>query len=302
VATVASELVEIPLDQLVFGDDFRIDDDPEALAEMVESIRALGVLSPLLVRTGPGGYEVVAGRRRLAAARHAGLSTVPCLVRDYDDDQAVDVTIAENLHRRHLSPVEEAMAYGRLRDTQGLTQVEIAERVGRSQPHVGRMLWILTLPASQRERIHKGNLRYTTLWDHKDRTRTGRRRGSDKRGPQPHDDSELVHHWRRRHDRLVEGIRAVLAAGREPAVLRPMLERLLKVDLTPLDPIVESDAPNGGRRGSAPKATPPPSTKRTCANPACDTQLSTGNPGDLCSRCERVRRERPAAFAKEMAS
>jgi ParB/RepB/Spo0J family partition protein len=245
------QVFDAPVDSLDVGHDFRIDDDPVALAEMVESIKALGIIQPLLVRAVDDRFEVLAGRRRLAAARHADLTTVPCIERDDDDEHAIHVTLAENLHRRHLSPVEEGLAYAHLR-AQGMTQAAIARQVGRSHQLVSFLLRVVDLPGETRDKIHRGELSYmVALYPHA--KRTGKRQGGDKPRATGGNESVLITHWRRRHDRMVAGIRAVTAA--HPATVqqyRVLLDRLLKLDLKPIDDIAPDRdwrADYGGRHG-----------------------------------------------------
>lgn len=238
---IEAELVSaLAIDALTIGDDFRLDDDVDDLADLEGSIRTLGVLQPIVVRPAVDGWEVVAGRRRLAAARAAGLTEVPCVVRNLDDDGAADVALAENLHRRSLSPIEEGLAYAKLRD-RGLTQQEIADRVGRSQAHVSRILRVLELPAELREKVHRREMSYVTALD-----RWGRRKYREENGlpsgtrtGQGHlsgADADAVSHWRRRHDRLLGGIHAVLSAHPSgDGEWRDLLNRVLKADRQPLD-------------------------------------------------------------------
>lgn len=236
-------LLALPVDELVIGKDVRIDEDPEALAELAASIAELGVLSPLVVRRKGGRWEVMAGRRRLAAARHAGLSHVPCIERPLDDERAFDAALAENLHRRRLSPLEEAIAYQEFRD-RGLSQVEIAKRVGRSDFHVSVVLRILKLPPALQQRIHRGEVGYTTVLDHPERYGLDgsyrylavRNKGGKPRtrgAEMSEHDFSAINHWRRRHDRLLAGIRVILRS--KGADMRISLESLLKLDLKPLD-------------------------------------------------------------------
>ncbi|MGH7858265.1 MAG: ParB/RepB/Spo0J family partition protein [Candidatus Binatia bacterium] len=132
--------------------------DEERLAEMVDSIREQGVVQPLIVRRGRDGYELVAGERRLRAARLAGLESVPVTVRDYSDREALEIALIENLQREDLSALEEASAFQRLMDEFGLTQEEVARRVGRSRPAVANTLRLLQLPDPVREELRAGRL------------------------------------------------------------------------------------------------------------------------------------------------
>jgi ParB/RepB/Spo0J family partition protein len=229
-----ASVVEVAVDALVIGDDYRIDDDLDSLAELAASIAEHGILQPLLVRQTDAGWEVVAGRRRLAAARTAGLTTVPCVLRVLSDDEAADAALAENLHRRDLSAVEEALAYSHLRD-RGLNQTQIARRAGRSQSHVSTLLRVLELPGWLRERVHRREMSYVTAldrWGRKSRAPRGGGAGTHgTSGP----DFDLVNHWRRRHDRLLAGIHALhKARPREVPEYRMMIDRLIKLDGQPL--------------------------------------------------------------------
>lgn len=178
VASVAPPvaIVMLPVEQLSIGLDFRLDDDPAAVAELAKSIAEIGVLQPLTVRQVSSGWEVVAGRRRLAAARLADVEHVPCQLRTLTDDEAADIALAENLHRRDLSTIEEGLAYARLRDG-GLTQTQIGERVGRSQAHVSMLLRVLELPEWLRQKIHRREISYVTALDRWGRKTRGPRGG-----------------------------------------------------------------------------------------------------------------------------
>jgi len=133
--------------------------DATALAELAASIRAKGVLQPLLVRpSSQGGYELIAGERRLRAAESAGLETVPVVVRESSDDESLEIALIENIQRDDLSPLEEAAAYQRLIEEFGHTQDEIAERVGKSRPAIANAIRLLRLPESVRREITRGRL------------------------------------------------------------------------------------------------------------------------------------------------
>jgi ParB family transcriptional regulator, chromosome partitioning protein len=121
--------------------------EPEAHAGLADSIKAQGVVQPVLVRPRPaGGYELIAGERRWRAAREAGLETLPAVVRTADDRDSLLLGLVENVAREALSPVEEARAYAVLVDEFGLSLGDIAERVGRSKPSVSNRLRLLELP------------------------------------------------------------------------------------------------------------------------------------------------------------
>ena len=133
--------------------------DPEAIATLAESIRQYGVLNPLTVRrTGNGGYELVAGERRLRAARVAGLTDVPCLLINADGEDSSVIALVENLQRRDLDFFEEANGFKRLIEQFGLTQEEAARKVGKTQSAVANKLRLLRLSQQKMELIRCNNL------------------------------------------------------------------------------------------------------------------------------------------------
>lgn len=137
----------------------RVEFAEEALSELAASIRVQGVIQPLLVRRIPGGdFELVAGERRLRAAERAGLTHVPVYVRDLSDGESLELALVENLQRDDLSPLEEAAAYQRLMTEFGLTQEEVAERVGKSRPAVANALRLLKLPEAIKRDLARGKL------------------------------------------------------------------------------------------------------------------------------------------------
>ena len=133
--------------------------DPEAIATLAESIRQYGVLNPLTVRrTGNGGYELVAGERRLRAARVAGLTDVPCLLINADGEDSSVIALVENLQRRDLDFFEKANGFKRLIEQFGLTQEEAARKVGKTQSAVANKLRLLRLSQQNMELIRCNNL------------------------------------------------------------------------------------------------------------------------------------------------
>jgi ParB family chromosome partitioning protein len=133
--------------------------DAEGVAGLAESVRAQGVIQPIVVRPdGEGSYELVAGERRWRAAKAAGLPTVPALVRETDDRDSLLLALVENVAREDLSPVEEARAYAVLQDEFALTLGDIAERVGRSKPSVSNRLRLLDLPDDVLALVERGAL------------------------------------------------------------------------------------------------------------------------------------------------
>jgi ParB family chromosome partitioning protein len=132
--------------------------DPEALAELQASIRENGLLQPLVVRPSGGGFELVAGERRLRALTGLEQTSAPAIVRELSDEQMLLLALVENLQREELNAIEEAVAYQRLIDGFGLTQSEVASRVGRSRSTVANSLRLLTLPQQVQELVGTGEL------------------------------------------------------------------------------------------------------------------------------------------------
>ena len=132
--------------------------DDESMAELTASIQEVGILQPLLLRKGDGGYQLVAGERRWRAARRAGLTMVPAVVREAEDRDSLEQALIENLHRDDLNPLEEAAALHRLMDEFGLTQHQVAVRVSRSRPAVANSLRLLHLPDDVQQMIMDGRL------------------------------------------------------------------------------------------------------------------------------------------------
>ena len=133
--------------------------DDEELAQLAASIATHGVLQPIVVRTNAsGGYELIAGERRVRAARLAGLSTVPAVVRDSTSEQLLELALVENVQREDLNPIEEAQAYRELIDRFGLTHEEVAQRVGKSRVAVSNALRLLDLAAETRGAILEGRI------------------------------------------------------------------------------------------------------------------------------------------------
>jgi ParB family transcriptional regulator, chromosome partitioning protein len=131
------------------------------LDSLVESIRQFGLLQPILVRPvfgDPDSYEIIAGERRWRAAQQAQLHDVPVVVRPFDNLEALQIALIENLQRIDLSPIDEAMGYERLRAEFNQSQEDIAEKVGKSRPHVANTLRLLDLPAEVRELVRENKL------------------------------------------------------------------------------------------------------------------------------------------------
>ena len=152
-------IVQIAIDE-VFPSPFqpRKTFDEDKLLELSQSIKENGILQPLTVRKVKNGYELVAGERRLKASKIAGLETVPCIVCDYDDTQSAVFAVLENLQRNDLNFFEEAEGISQLINTLGLTQEEVARRLGKSQPAIANKLRILKICDRQKQIIIEAGL------------------------------------------------------------------------------------------------------------------------------------------------
>jgi ParB family chromosome partitioning protein len=132
------------------------------IVELAESIRALGVIQPILVRPAkygePGTFEIVAGERRWRASKLAGLKQVPCIAQDLTDRETLEIALVENIQRSNLNPVEEAKAYQRLMDEFQLSQEEVAQRVGKDRASVANYIRVLKLPSAVIEFLREGKL------------------------------------------------------------------------------------------------------------------------------------------------
>jgi ParB family chromosome partitioning protein len=133
---------------------------PDALAELAASIREHGLLQPLIVtQQGPERYQIIAGERRWQAARMAGLATVPVIIKEATPQQALEMALVENIQRADLNPLEEATAYRQLVDEFGLTQEQVAQRVGKSRVAVTNTMRLLRLPAEVKQALADGTIR-----------------------------------------------------------------------------------------------------------------------------------------------
>lgn len=163
-----TDLVAVPGTRLVYIDPNEIvpnprqprsNFDPDDLAELVHSIREFGVLQPVVVRTNEdGAYELIMGERRTRASREAGLTSIPAILRDTADEDLLRDALLENLHRSQLNPLEEASAYQQLLEDFGITQEQLATRIGRSRPQISNTIRLLKLPVPVQQRVAAGVL------------------------------------------------------------------------------------------------------------------------------------------------
>lgn len=166
-AQSAQDTAEIPENQVVLIDindikpnqnQPRKNFDPEKITELAATIKEHGVIQPLLLRRNKGGYELVAGERRWRAAREAGLKRVPCILKEFSDQENMLIAIIENMQREGLNPVEEAEGIDQMIKTYGLTQEEVSKSLGKSRPYITNALRILSLPKEALDRLSEGKI------------------------------------------------------------------------------------------------------------------------------------------------
>ena len=157
--TPKDEIVEIPINELMSNPyQPRKIFDEESLRELAESIKEHGVFQPIIVKKSVKGYNIIAGERRTKASELAGLKTVPAIVRDFSDEEMMQVALLENLQREDLSAIEEAKAYKSIIESLRLTQDELAKRLGKSRSHITNMLGLLRLPLSVQDMVLYGKI------------------------------------------------------------------------------------------------------------------------------------------------
>lgn len=157
--TKEEEIREIPLNEIrVNPYQPRKTFDENALNELAESIKIHGVIQPIIVKKSIKGYEIIAGERRFRASRLAGKDKIPAIIREFTDEQMMEIAVLENLQRENLNAIEEAEAYQTLMNNLSLNQEEVAKRVGKSRSHVTNMLGILSLPTSIKNLIAENKM------------------------------------------------------------------------------------------------------------------------------------------------
>lgn len=127
--------------------------DEEALNELASSIKEHGVFQPIIVKKSIKGYEIIAGERRFRASKLAGMQTIPAIVKDFSDEEMMQIALLENLQRENLTSIEEAKAYKSIIESMNITQDELAKKVGKSRSHVTNILGLLKLPASVQDMV-----------------------------------------------------------------------------------------------------------------------------------------------------
>ena len=127
----------------------------EALQELAESIKEHGIVQPIIVKKSIKGYELVAGERRTKAAKLAGLKTIPAIIRDFNDQEMMEIALIENIQRENLNPIEEANAYLNILNSTNMTQEELAKKFGKSRSYITNLLGLLKLPESTKKLVEE---------------------------------------------------------------------------------------------------------------------------------------------------
>lgn len=157
--STSKDIVEINLDEIRSNPyQPRKTFDAAALDELADSIKMHGVVQPIIVKKSIKGYELVAGERRTKAARIAGLKTIPAIIREFNDEEMMEIALIENIQRENLNPIEEAAAYENILNTTKMTQDELAKKFGKSRSYITNMLGLLKLPDETKELVESGKL------------------------------------------------------------------------------------------------------------------------------------------------
>ncbi len=158
-ATKEGDVIEIPLTEIRSNPyQPRKDFDEKSLAEFAESIKEHGVIQPIIVKKSIKGYELIAGERRTRASKMAGKETIPAIVRDFTDQEMMEVALLENIQREDLNPIEEAEAFNKIIEDNNFTQEEVAKKFGKSRSYITNLLGLLHLPPKTRSYVQEGKI------------------------------------------------------------------------------------------------------------------------------------------------
>ena len=160
--TPSEEIAQLNLDELRPNPyQPRINFNEDALKDLADSIKENGVFQPIIVKKSIKGYEIVAGERRVRASKLAGFDTVPAIIREFNDQEMMEIALLENLQREDLNPIEEALALKRILDTRGISQQQLAEKLGKTRTYVTNIIGILNLPDSVKQLVIDGKIPLT---------------------------------------------------------------------------------------------------------------------------------------------
>ena len=154
-----SDIVELPLTEIRSNPyQPRTTFDEESLREFADSIKEHGVIQPIIVKKSIKGYELIAGERRTRASKMAGKETIPAIIRDFDDDEMMEIALIENIQRENLNPIEEAEALSKIIEKNNLTQDEASKKFGKSRSYITNILGLLRLPEKTKKYVTEGKI------------------------------------------------------------------------------------------------------------------------------------------------
>lgn len=154
-----NDIVEIPLEEIRSNPyQPRKSFNEESIEELANSIKEYGIVQPIIVKKAVKGYELIAGERRTKAARVAGLETIPAIIKEFDDQEMMEIALVENIQREDLNPIDEAKAYENIINMNNMTQEEFAHRFGKSRSHVTNMLGLLKLPNATKKLVEENKI------------------------------------------------------------------------------------------------------------------------------------------------
>ena len=157
--TKESDIIELPLLEIRSNPyQPRKEFDEKSLMEFAESIKEHGVIQPIIVKKSIKGYELIAGERRTRAAKMAGLETIPAIIRDFNDDEMMEIALIENIQREDLNPIEEAEALSKIIEKNHLTQEEASKKFGKSRSYITNILGLLRLPEKTKKYVTEGKI------------------------------------------------------------------------------------------------------------------------------------------------
>ena len=157
--TKDSDIVEIPLTEIRSNPyQPRKEFDEQSLREFADSIKEHGVIQPIIVKKSIKGYEIIAGERRTRASKMAGKETIPAIIRDFTDQEMMEIALIENIQREDLNPIEEAEALAKIIESNNMTQEEAAKKFGKSRSYITNILGLLTLPEKTKKYVREGKI------------------------------------------------------------------------------------------------------------------------------------------------
>lgn len=155
----SNDIIELPLEEIRSNPyQPRKSFNEESINELADSIKEYGIVQPIIVKKAVKGYELIAGERRTRAAKKAGLETIPAIIKEFDDQEMMEIALVENIQREDLNPIDEALAYENIITMNNMTQEEFAHRFGKSRSHVTNMLGLLKLPNATKKLVENNTI------------------------------------------------------------------------------------------------------------------------------------------------